>query len=194
MQDTELSPLSPEGESGVQQNFRDVMAGVCSPVSVVTACAQGRPHGTTVSAFASLSMDPPMVMVSLDRSSRILPLIRQTGVFGLNVLTSGQSALALHFARKEPDKFDGLDWSAVGGVPRLPGTSGFLLCRVSEYVPGGDHLILLGLVHAAEAVDDAPLTYHRRVFGTHTPSEVKTRDRPHSTDASRHFVTRHATS
>jgi flavin reductase (DIM6/NTAB) family NADH-FMN oxidoreductase RutF len=165
MQDTALSP---EGWPGVQQNFRDVMAGVCSPVSVVTACVRGRPHGTTVSAFASLSMDPPMVLVSLDRASRILTLIRQTGIFGLNVLTSGQSALAVRFARKEPEEFGGLDWSAVGGVPRLPGTSGFLLCEVSDYVPGGDHMILLGLVRVAEAVEAAPLTYHGRAFGTHT--------------------------
>ena len=135
MQDTALSP---EGWPGVQQNFRDVMAGVCSPVSVVTACVRGRPHGTTVSAFASLSMDPPMVLVSLDRGSQILSLIRQVRVFGLNVLASGQSALALQFARKGPDKFGGLDWSAVGGVPRLPGTSGFLLCEVSDYVPGSN--------------------------------------------------------
>src|SRR5438105_11403406 len=84
----------------LQDAFREVMASVCTPVSVVTAMADHLPHGTTVSAFASLSLDPPMVLVALDRGSDLLALVRRTGRFGLNVLSGAQSHLALRFARK----------------------------------------------------------------------------------------------
>ena len=82
------------------EEFRAVMAGVATPVSVVTTLTDGRPHGTTVSAFASLSMDPPMVLVSLDRGSGLLARLAVGGVFGVNVLGRDQAPLALAFARK----------------------------------------------------------------------------------------------
>ena len=152
----------------VQAAFREVMAAVCTPVSVVTAMADGLPHGTTVSAFASLSMDPPMVLVSLDRSSELLAMIRESRRFGLNVLSSDQSPLALAFAKKGGvGKFSGVRWDVEGGVPRLPGAGGFLSCDVTDLVDGGDHVIVLGLVHVADTISGPPLTYHGRVFGTH---------------------------
>lgn len=149
--------------------FREVMAGVATPVSVVTALEDGAPHGTTVSAFASLSMAPPMVLVALDRQSDLLALVRRTGRFGVNVLGSAQSALAMSFARKGSGKFNGVRWVADHGVPRLTGVPGWLVCDVAELVDGGDHVIVLGTVRAAETADDLPLTYHRRSFGTHAP-------------------------
>ena len=153
--------------------FREVMAGVATPVSVVTALsADGLPHGTTVSAFASLSMDPPMALVSLDRGSDLLALVRETGRFGVNVLGSTQSALALSFARKGPDKFAAVDWVPSSDLPRLPGAPGWLACEVSALVEGGDHVVALGTVLDAETADGAPLTYHSRVFGTHAVLEV----------------------
>ena len=152
----------------LQTAFREVMAGVCTPVSVVTAIADGLPHGTTVSAFASLSMEPPMVLVSLDRSSELLAIIRESGRFGLNVLSSDQSPLALKFATKGGvGKFSGVRWDVEASVPRLPGAGGFLACDVTELVEGGDHVVVLGLVRAADTAPFPPLTYHDRVFGTH---------------------------
>jgi flavin reductase (DIM6/NTAB) family NADH-FMN oxidoreductase RutF len=68
------------------EHFREVMAGVATPVTVVTAMSDGLPHGTTVSAFASLSMNPPMVLVSLDRGSELLSLIQESRRFGVSVL------------------------------------------------------------------------------------------------------------
>ena len=156
----------------LQSSFRDVMAGVATPVSVVTAMVGGQPHGTTVSAFASLSMDPPMVLVALDRGSDLLALVRRTRRFGVNVLASTQSALALAFARKGGSaKFDGASWHVDGGVPRLPEALGWLVCEVAELVDGGDHVVVLGLVVAADTAGGLPLTYHGRVFGTHAALE-----------------------
>ncbi|XVV38321.1 flavin reductase family protein [Streptomyces sp. CA-100214] len=160
----------------LQNAFRDVMANVCTPVSVVTTSAGDLPHGTTVSAFASLSMSPPMVLVSLDCGSELLALIRETGHFGLNVLASDQSPLALAFARKGgPAKFTGISWELDTGVPRLPGATGFLACRVTDFVSGGDHIVVLGEVVTARTAENRPLTYHARVFGTHVALEVSDR-------------------
>jgi flavin reductase (DIM6/NTAB) family NADH-FMN oxidoreductase RutF len=133
----------------------------------VTTVEDGRPHGTTVSAFASLSMTPPMVLVSLDNGSGLLAMVQRTGTFGLNVLAAGQSALALRFARKGPEKFSGADWSHEFGAARLAGVAAWVACTVDRIVEGGDHLVVLGNVVAAEATETDPLTYHARTFGTH---------------------------
>jgi flavin reductase (DIM6/NTAB) family NADH-FMN oxidoreductase RutF len=147
--------------------LREVMAGVATPVSVVTTLAGGRPHGTTVSAFTSLSMSPPMVLVSLDRRSGLLARLAQGSPFGVNVLGQGQADLALRFARSGPDGFDDVAWRAEAGAARLLGSPGWLACRVARLVDGGDHVIVLGDVLVANRADGAPLTYHARAFGTH---------------------------
>jgi len=152
--------------------FRAVMAEVCTPVSVITAMDGQRPHGTTVSAFMSLSLEPPMVLVALASDSDLLRLVRATGRFGVNVLGRHQADLAQNFARKGADKFDHAEWSLAGGVPRLTGVPGWLACRLADLVPGGDHLVALGAVVDAGTADGAPLTYHQRRFGTHTALEV----------------------
>jgi flavin reductase (DIM6/NTAB) family NADH-FMN oxidoreductase RutF len=148
--------------------FREVMGAVCTPVAVVTAMCGDRPHGTTVSAFSSLSLDPPMVVVSLDRDSELLRYVRRTRHFGVNLLASDQDGLALRFARKGDDKFDGVDWRLHGGVPRFVSCAGWLACSVTRLVRGGDHTLALGLVVDAEHMQAQPLTYHLRAFGTHT--------------------------
>lgn len=164
---TEAEPPTPS-EADLARRFRDVMAGVATPVSVITAMADGVPHGTTVSAFASLSMRPPMVVACLDRDSDLLSIVATTRRFGVNILGSGHTELALTFARKGgATKFAGVGWTADHGLPRLPGT-GWLACRVSELVQGGDHVLALGTVLAVDTHSGRPLTYHDRVFGTHT--------------------------
>ncbi|WP_250003607.1 flavin reductase family protein [Actinoplanes sp. M2I2] len=148
-------------------DFRAVMGAVATPVAVVTAMDHGRPHGTTVSAFTSLSLDPPMVLVALDRDSALLSIVTRTRRFGLNVLTAEQSGLALTFARKGDEKFAGVAWAHQHGLPRLDAVSGWLACDVDQLIPGGDHIVAIGRVTAAEHDPRAPLTYHRRTFGTH---------------------------
>jgi flavin reductase (DIM6/NTAB) family NADH-FMN oxidoreductase RutF len=148
--------------------FREVMASVPAPVTVVTTLADGRPHGSTVSSFASLSLDPPMVLVALDRDSRVLHGLRRTGRFAVNVLSSGQAGLALTFARRGDGRFDDVPWSLCAGLPRLPGAAAWLACELDGIAAGGDHRIAMGRVTQAEHTSLAPLTYHRRGYGTHT--------------------------
>jgi flavin reductase (DIM6/NTAB) family NADH-FMN oxidoreductase RutF len=156
----------------LSHQFRAVMAGVATPVSVVTTLVDDDPYGTTVSAFASLSMTPPMVLVSLDRGSTLLAAIRRSNRLGLNVLGHHQARLALTFAGKGgPDKFTGVGWHVDHDLPRLPGSPGWLSCTVGDFVDGGDHVIVLGDVVRAETRDVPPLTYHGRAFGTHAALE-----------------------
>ncbi|MBO4253329.1 flavin reductase family protein [Streptomyces griseorubiginosus] len=156
----------------LQSAFRETMAVVCTPVAVVTTRWQGLPYGTTVSAFTSLSMEPPMVLVSLDRRSQLLTALRASGTFGVNILGSAQAAVAAHFARKGgTGKFADVAWLDDSGLPRLPDVTGFVNCRVASLVDGGDHLVVLGEVMAADSTASPPLTYHNREFGTHVGFE-----------------------
>jgi flavin reductase (DIM6/NTAB) family NADH-FMN oxidoreductase RutF len=151
------------------QAFRDALATVAMPVTVVTTIDQGTPHGTTVSAFSSLSVEPPMVLVSLDSTSQLLRLLRRTKRFGVNVLTRDQLRLAQRFATKGDDKFAGVPWSLDDGLPRLRGATAWTSCSVQRLVRGGDHVVVFGLVVAAAHEPSAPLVYHARQFGTAVP-------------------------
>lgn len=154
----------------IQNVLKDVMAAVATPVSVVTTTAEGQPFGTTVSAFNSLSMEPPMVLVSLARTSETLQMLTRTKTFGVNILGSDQASTATNFARKGgPEKFGDTPWNLAHGVPRLERAPGWICCVVANLVDGGDHVIVLGHVIAAESIGGGPLVYHCRRFGTHVP-------------------------
>jgi flavin reductase (DIM6/NTAB) family NADH-FMN oxidoreductase RutF len=148
------------------ETFREALASVCTPVSVVSSHHDGRPHGTTVSAFCSLSLEPPLVLVSLARSSDLLAIVTESRVFGINVLNDGQQDLAVNFARKGADKFDGVEWELDRGVPRIAGAATWLVCKLEQLHDGGDHLIAVGLVEHAESGPGNPLLYRYREFGT----------------------------
>ncbi|MGI5404815.1 flavin reductase family protein [Streptomyces sp. CA-135486] len=151
-----------------EQEFRDLMAGVCAPVTIVTAAQDDIPYGATVSAFASLSLRPPMVTVALDRGSNVLARITATGRFGVNILSRVQGDLALDFARRGTDRFTDVDWRYDHHLPRLADAPGWLVCDVTQAVEGGDHLLLLGTVTHARTRPAAPLVYGHRTFGTHS--------------------------
>jgi flavin reductase (DIM6/NTAB) family NADH-FMN oxidoreductase RutF len=151
----------------LSKSFRAAMGNVAAAVSVVTVLEDGGPHGTTVSAFASLSMDPPMLLVSLDNASTLLSSLRVGSLVGVNVLDAGQDQLALHFARKDPDKFVDIPWQLEDGAPALRDRHAWVAMSVARLVEAGDHTLVLGDVVAADVSTDAPLTYWQRTFGTH---------------------------
>jgi flavin reductase (DIM6/NTAB) family NADH-FMN oxidoreductase RutF len=151
------------------QAFRDLMAAVCAPVTVVTATGGTGPLGTTVSAFASLSLRPPLVTAALDRRSESLARILVTRRFGVNVLGSADDDIALRFALAPgADRFAGLEWTVAQGLPRLDRAVGWAACELERAVAGGDHLLLIGLVVHAESSQALPLVYGQRTFGTHS--------------------------
>ncbi|MGO3327484.1 flavin reductase family protein [Gordonia sp. (in: high G+C Gram-positive bacteria)] len=154
--------------SALAIEFRDAMSRMCSPVSVITTMNGDRPHGTTVSAVMSLSMDPILVAVALAESSDCLRMIEQHGLFGVNVLGSTQQHTATRFATKGDDKLANVRWHASGGSPRLDGCAIWLSCETTDTFPAGDHRMLVGAVTDIGIDSDAaPLTYYRRGFGTH---------------------------
>jgi flavin reductase (DIM6/NTAB) family NADH-FMN oxidoreductase RutF len=149
-----------------EQAFRDTMASVCSPVTVVTAMDGARPHGTTVSAFSSLSLSPPLAFVALERSSELLAIVERERRFAVNLLAHDQGERALALARKGTDKLTGVDWQERDGLPWIV-AAGWLACEVAGLLPGGDHAIVLGRVIASEPLREAPLVYRNRSFGTY---------------------------
>ncbi|MBT2273349.1 flavin reductase family protein [Rhodococcus enclensis] len=149
--------------------FREVMAALCAPVSVVTTeTGDGQPYGATVSAVASLSLRPPLVSIALDRASTLLAHIQQSNRVGINLLAHEQQATAAVFARSGVDRFAGVGWRWEDGLPRIDATTGWLAADVESFVPAGDHVILVAAVRAAKTYAGLPLVYAHRRYGTHS--------------------------
>lgn len=157
------------------QLFRDLMAGVCAPVSIVTTVDGDQPVGATVSSFASLSLEPPLVTVAFDRASRALKAILAAGRFGVNLLGHDQADLARVFATRDVDRFAQTEWHYEEGLPRLNGAAGWLECDLYEPVEGGDHILLIGHVADASRAELPPLVYAHRTFGTHSRYDERRR-------------------
>lgn len=134
-------------------------------VSVVTAGSGGEVRGCTVSAFCLVSREPALVSVCLRRDSGVLDLIRRHDCFTVNVLESGQSEVARHFASRwrgtGGDQFAGVGWTPwEAGLPRLAGAVCWLHCRPCARVTAGDHeLVLARVVSLAEGAGRLPLLY-----------------------------------
>jgi flavin reductase (DIM6/NTAB) family NADH-FMN oxidoreductase RutF len=153
-------------DTTLEKALRGAMANLATGLTVVTTSDGGRPHGTTLSGVMSLSMDPPMVLVSLARTSSLLARLQRGGRFGVNVLAAHQDQVALRFSTKVHDRFADLGWSD-DGAPRLDDVHAWVLADVTQTVPAGDHVLVLGTVLHAETGDHQPLTYWQRTFGTH---------------------------
>jgi flavin reductase (DIM6/NTAB) family NADH-FMN oxidoreductase RutF len=156
-----------ERDEVLEKSFRAAMGNVAAAVSVVSTLDDGVPHGTTVSAFSSLSMDPPMLLVSLDNRSRLLTKLHIGSVVGVNVLAAHQEDVALHFAGKGDDKFADVAWHVEDDAPALLDRHAWVSISVEQLILAGDHTLVLGAVRAADTSDSAALTYWRRTFGTH---------------------------
>ena len=116
-----------------RETFVELMSGVCAPVTVVTAMTtDGQPHGSTVSSFASLSLDPPLVSFALGRDSQLLPHLQPGDRVGVNILGAHQQDLASTFARSRQAsglKFDAVTWVVRAGLPHLPDSAGWTAGR-----------------------------------------------------------------
>ena len=146
--------------------FRNVIGHFASGVTVITAVHDERPYGTTASAVTSLSLEPPMMLVCLDRESQTGGVIVEEGRFAVNILGEDQADLAVRFATKAPDKFDGVATTrGEYGDPLLADALATLECRVVEQTTGGTHIVFFGEVERGSARAGAPLAYYRGQFG-----------------------------
>ena len=146
------------------------MSSFPSGVVVVTAFGDdGLPRGLTVSAFCAVSLQPPLALVCVDKSSNTLPAVQRTKGFTANILAAGREALARRMATKLSDKFEGIAWrrpdSAVGGPILSEDAAAYAVCGLKETIEGGDHWILLGTVLEGDHQEGVPpLVFSRRGY------------------------------
>ena len=152
-------------------DFRLVMGHFVTGVTVVTALAGDRPFGITVNALSSVSLDPPLVMVALDRRRFLTPIVRAAGRYAVNILAEDQQDLSDCFAGAsvEPgrEQFCGAAWHpGQTGLPILDGASAALEVTVVQTFSAGDHDLFIGRVDALtdEARHPMPLLYYRRRY------------------------------
>ena len=149
-----------------EQEFRQVVGLLPTGVTVVTAFTEDGPAGATASAVCSLSLDPMMMLVCLDRGSRTLAAVQGAGRFGINVLGLDQRNAAEVFATKLSleEKWVSVEWHRHLEVPVIKGCPAHIVCSLHEVIDGGDHAILTGNVLEAEAETGEPLVYHGGLF------------------------------
>ncbi len=155
------------------RQFRSVMGRFATGVTVVTTCQGGERLGITVNAFCSVSLDPPLVLVCIERTSRVQDVQLQSGVFADNFLSKQQDRLSTCFAgnseRRYRDFCGATSHSAATGAPILDGCIGYVDCRIVESYSGGDLSIVVGWVEALGQSEGEPLLYYRSRY--HHPHE-----------------------
>ena len=144
------------------REFRDALGAFATGVTIVTTRGgDGADVGLTASSFNSVSLDPPMVLWSLAKSSSSLSAFAETGDFAVHILAADQEDLSNRFARKGADKFAGLEVRRnAAGVPLLGGCTALFQCRTAYRYEGGDHVIFVGEVIAFEHLEKPPLVFH----------------------------------
>jgi flavin reductase (DIM6/NTAB) family NADH-FMN oxidoreductase RutF len=148
------------------EHMRRAMGRFASGVTIITTRYNGRDYGLTASAVSSLSLDPPMLLICVNKTSHTRDAIARSQVFAVNILRDDQSELARSFASSRPNKFEGLSISyGALGVPLLGDMLAILECRITAEVPGATHSVFLAQVHSAQANGGMPLTYFRGRMG-----------------------------
>lgn len=118
----------------------------------------------TVNSFTSLSLDPPLVMAAVARTSNLLAVFERAGHFAINILAADQKDLSDRFARRVDNRFEGVEWErGIHGVPLFPGTLATLECRTAQVVDAGDHRVFIGQVESAVIGEggEKPLLFFR---------------------------------
>ncbi|MEV0733360.1 flavin reductase family protein [Polymorphospora sp. NPDC050346] len=160
----------PGGEAVSPRAFRTALGTFPTGVAIVTFQTGDGPHGMTVNSLVSLSLDPPLIGISVDRRARSAELIERVGRFAVNVASAGQRDLAVRFATnglRGEELFAGVDWTpGYGGAPILAGCLAAVDCDLHSILPTGDHLLYLGevrIVHLGPA-HLSPVVFHRSTF------------------------------
>ncbi len=159
-----------------QREFRDALGAFASGVTVITTGSEPGFVGMTVQSFCSLSLDPPLVLVCIDKGASTLPLLQETGAFTVNVLAGGGDATSNYFASSKraapPHQFDEHPY-AVGetGCPRINSATFVYDCTLHDSLDGGDHIIAVGKVEAFASQSDAdPILYYQGAYRTLAPA------------------------
>lgn len=163
------------------RELRDAFGTFMTGVTVVTTCrAQDEPLGFTANSFSSVSLDPPLLLVSIARiSSNYVHFVNANG-FAVNVLSKDQKDVSNTFARPVLDRFSGIEWDkGPAGSPIIGGVSAWFDCSLHQTVEAGDHTILIGRIEAFDATAVSGLGYCRGSYFTPAQSAVATATDPH---------------
>ncbi len=154
------SPIDP-------RDFRNALGTYATGVTIITAAApDGKPYGLTCNSFASVSLNPPLVLWSLVAYSSSLTVFQNASHFAVNVLGASQQELANKFAKPSEDKFAGVDWTpGLGNAPLLAESVANFQCRAVNRYYGGDHVIFLGAVEAYSYNRNEPLLFAHGTYG-----------------------------
>jgi flavin reductase (DIM6/NTAB) family NADH-FMN oxidoreductase RutF len=145
------------------KELRRVMGHFATGVTIITTCGKdGAPYGLTANAFTSLSLDPPLCLVCVDRKAESFAHFYDSKVFTVNFLTVEQEALSSRFAKSGGDKFTGVE-TAPGhhGAPLIAGALAALECRITDTLAGGDHVIHVGRIEHFAVHDGIPLLFYQ---------------------------------
>jgi flavin reductase (DIM6/NTAB) family NADH-FMN oxidoreductase RutF len=143
--------------------FRQLLGRFTTGVTVLTTRgSDGRPIGMTASSVASVSLEPPLVLVSVNREHDMHAALKSAHHFVLNVLAADQEAVSRRFALEHPDRFSGIGYhESKHGVAILDGVLASIECAKQSEAPGGDHTVFFGLVVGGSVTDRSPLLYYR---------------------------------
>ena len=139
--------------------FRDALGRFASGVTVITALDDGKPHGGTANGFVAISLDPPLVLVSLNNQSRIHRVLSCAGRYGVSVLAENQKTLSDHFAGPTTDDVS-VCFVSRAGMPLLDGAVAYFVVRVIDVQLVGDHALYIGDVEHFEFRHDKPLLFY----------------------------------
>jgi 3-hydroxy-9,10-secoandrosta-1,3,5(10)-triene-9,17-dione monooxygenase reductase component len=153
--------------------FRGVLGQFATGVTIITAVDDDEPVGVAANSFTSVSLDPPLVLFCVARSSTTWPRIEKARKFAVNILGEHQEELSGLFAKKGADRFGNTDWHiGVGGSPVLHDTLAYLDCEFWAEYDGGDHIIVVGRVLDLGVQRDAgPLLFFRGQYGRLVPQD-----------------------
>jgi flavin reductase (DIM6/NTAB) family NADH-FMN oxidoreductase RutF len=155
-----------EARSLSSDEFREVISHFASGVTVITALHEGRSFGTTASAVTSLSLEPPMLLICMNKQSETGRAVAVSKRFGVNILGANQVDLAERFAKKGGDKFAGVPVTpGQWGEPLFDDALATLECHVAEETTGGTHYVFLAEVDGGTARGGTPLAYFKGEFG-----------------------------
>lgn len=145
------------------RELRNVMGNFATGVTIITTKnAAGKPFGLTANAFSSLSLDPPLLLICVDKKVDCYACFDESKVFGVNFLSEGQDQLSNRFATKGIEKFEGVSYKLGElGVALLDDALAHIECKVANAYEGGDHTIYVGEIQSATVLSDRPLLFFR---------------------------------
>ena len=153
-----MTPVGPD-------DFREALKKFATGVTVITTAAGDEQHGLTASSFASVSLEPPLILVVLNTESRTYTLLKESQAFAVSVLAEGQEDIAKAFAQKGTKPFDTLPHhTGTVGAPILDDAIAWLDCTVEGTFPGGTHEVVLGRVQGCGSRMGTPLIYFERAY------------------------------